>query len=135
MANEITTVETRINGKQAKAELAEMQQRCKDLQKAYTDAAKAGDKSAKDIYKELKIARNELRQMQRDVVSVDNVLKNLSKASPKELSTTLRTLTRQLNDIERGSAAWEEQKRKIAAVKAELQKVNTVVGEQEKGWA
>ncbi len=135
MANEITTVETRINGKQAKAELAEMQQRCKDLQKAYADAAKAGDKSAKDIYKELKIARNELRQMQRDVVSVDNVLKNLSKASPKELSTTLRTLTRQLNDIERGSAAWEEQKRKIAAVKAELQKVNTVVGEQEKGWA
>ncbi|MGM9834072.1 MAG: phage tail tape measure protein [Candidatus Limisoma sp.] len=135
MANEITTVETRINGKQAKTELAEMQQRCKDLQKAYADAAKAGDKSAKDIYKELKIARNELRQMQRDVVSVDNVLKNLSKASPKELSTTLRTLTRQLNDIERGSAAWEEQKRKIAAVKAELQKVNTVVGEQEKGWA
>lgn len=135
MANEITTVETRINGRQAKAELAEMQQRCKDLQKAYTDAAKAGDKSAKDIYKELKVARNELRQMQRDVVSVDNVLKNLSKASPKELSSTLRTLTRQLNDIERGSAAWEEQKRKIAAVKAELQKVNTVVGEQEKGWA
>ena len=135
MANEITTVETRINGKQAKAELAEMQQRCKDLQKAYTDAAKAGDKSAKDIYKELKTARQELRQMQRDVVNVDNVLKNLSKASPKELSTTLRTLTRQLNDIERGSAAWDEQKRKIAAVKAELQKVNTVVGEQEKGWA
>lgn len=135
MANEITTVETRINGKQAKAELAEMQQRCKDLQRAYTDAAKAGDKSAKDIYKELKVARNELRQMQRDVVSVDNVLKNLSKASPKELSTTLRTLTRQLNDIERGSAAWEEQKRKIAAVKAELQKVNAVVSEQEKGWA
>lgn len=133
--NKITTVETRINGKQAKAELAEMQQRCRDLQKAYTDAAKAGDKSAKDIYKELKVARNELRQMQRDVVSVDNVLKHLSKASPKELSTTLRTLTRQLNDIERGSAAWEEQKRKIAAVKAELQKVNTVVGEQEKGWA
>lgn len=135
MANEITTVETRINGKQAKAELAEMQQRCKDLQKAYTDAAKAGDKSAKDIYKELKTARQELRQMQRDVVNVDNVLKNLSKASPKELSTTLRTLTRQLNDIERGSAAWEEQRRKIAAVKAELQKVNAVVGEQEKGWA
>lgn len=135
MANEITTVETRINGKQAKAELAEMQQRCKDLQKAYTDAAKAGDKSAKDIYKELKTARQELRQMQRDVVNVDNVLKNLSKASPRELSTTLRTLTRQLNDIERGSAAWDEQKRKIAAVKAELQKVNTVVGEQEKGWA
>ncbi len=135
MANEITTVETRINGKQAKAELAEMQQRCKDLQKAYTDAAKAGDKSAKDIYKELKTARQELRQMQRDVVNVDNVLKNLSKASPKELSTTLRTLTRQLNDIERGSAAWDEQRRKIAAVKAELQKVNTVVGEQEKGWA
>lgn len=135
MANEITTVETRINGKQAKAELAEMQQRCKDLQKAYTDAAKAGDKSAKDIYKELKTARQELRQMQRDVVNVDNVLKNLSKASPKELSTTLRTLTRQLNDIERGSAAWDEQKRKIAAVKAELQKVNAVVGEQEKGWA
>lgn len=135
MANEITTVETRINGKQAKAELAEMQQRCKDLQKAYTDAAKAGDKSAKNIYKELKTARQELRQMQRDVVNVDNVLKNLSKASPKELSTTLRTLTRQLNDIERGSAAWDEQKRKIAAVKAELQKVNAVVGEQEKGWA
>lgn len=135
MANEITTVETRINGKQAKAELAEMQQRCKDLQKAYTDAAKAGDKSAKDIYKELKTARQELRQMQRDVVNVDNVLKKLSKASPKELSTTLRTLTRQLNDIERGSAAWDEQKKKIAAVKAELQKVNTVVGEQEKGWA
>lgn len=135
MANEITTVETRINGKQAKAELAEMQQRCKDLQKAYTDAAKAGDKSAKDIYKELKTARQELRQMQRDVVNVDNVLKNLTKASPKELSTTLRTLTRQLNDIERGSAAWDEQKKKIAAVKAELQKVNTVVGEQEKGWA
>lgn len=135
MANEITTVETRINGKQAKAELAEMQQRCKDLQKAYTDAAKAGDKSAKDIYKELKTARQELRQMQRDVVNVDNVLKNLSKASPRELSTTLRTLTRQLNDIERGSSAWDEQKRKIAAVKAELQKVNTVVGEQEKGWA
>ena len=135
MANEITTVETRINGKQAKAELAEMQQRCKDLQKAYTDAAKAGDKSAKDIFKELKTARQELRQMQRDVVNVDNVLKNLSKASPKELSTTLRTLTRQLNDVERGSAAWDEQKRKIAAVKAELQKVNAVVGEQEKGWA
>ena len=62
------------------------------------------------------------------------VLKRLDKATPKELQKALRTLEKQLNNIKRGTEAWEEQCEQIKAVRSELDKVNKELRECEGFW-
>ena len=120
------TVDIEINGEKAKRAIEEQKQLIHDLEVAYAKAAACGDKiSLKKLNKDLKKSRKDLKILQSATMNVADVLRRLDKATPIELKNTLRQLNKELNQMERGSEAWDEQVEKIQAVKKELANVNT----------
>ena len=133
--NTNATVTLTVNGKQAQDMLDNLKRKSVDLQKAIEDAAKAGDRAKlTKLRKELKDTNRQISQIESATEGVEKVLKNLDKATPKELNKTLATLKRQLNGIERGTAEWNRQTEAIKKVKLELAKVNTELTVGEGFW-
>ena len=113
-----------VNGN-AGEQISRLKQRTEDFRDAIAQAYKEGnDKLAKKLTRELKATEKELRTMQSQTANVEMTLRRLDKATPKELRQTLRSLEKDLQKIERGSAAWNAQTQKIRQVRAELDKVN-----------
>ena len=120
-----------VNGN-AGQQLQKLKQRADDFRDAIAKAYKEGnDKLANKLTKDLKATNREMRTIQNDMVNVEQTLKRLDKATPKELRQTLRSLEKDLKNIERGSKAWDEQTRKIRAVRGELDKVNKEMREHD----
>lgn len=128
------TVELDVNGQKAKQELEQQRKLVKDLEIAYAKAEASGDKSAKTIHKELSRARRELKSMQSATVNAADVLRRLDKATPKELKATLKQLNKELNNMQRGTDAWNAHVDKIHAVKKELESVNSTLATQRTRW-
>lgn len=125
-----------VNGKQASKIFNQLKKEAEDLRKKIDAAAKAGDKAtAKKLQKELNDVNRLMKQMKSESATVADVLKRLDKATPKELQKTLSTLKRQLQDLERGSKAWERQIELIKSVKAEIDKVNESLKESDSRWS
>ena len=119
------TVELLINGQQAQQTLAQLRQNALQLETAIAKAAATGNKSdLKRLRKELADTKRQIREMESATQQVKQTLRNLDKATPRELNKTLQTLTRQLEYIERGSDAWKAHVEKIKLVKAELRQMN-----------
>ena len=133
--NTNATVTLTVNGKQAQDMLDNLKQKSRDLEQAIEKAAKAGNRiELKKLQKELKQTNRQIAQIESASVGVEKVLKNLDKATPKELNKTLTTLKKQLNGIERGTEEWHRQAEAIKRVKAELAKVNTELTVGEGFW-
>ena len=133
--NTNATVTLTVNGKQAQDMLDNLKKKSQDLEKAIESAAKAGNKvELKRLQKELKQTNRQIAQIESATVGVEKVLKNLDKATPKELNKTLYTLKQQLNGIERGTAEWNRQAEAIRKVKAEIARVNADLIEGEGFW-
>ena len=112
-----------------------LRQRAEDLENALAKARNSGDKiEMNKLQKELKKANAEIREMTSSVQQAESVMRRLDRATPKELSKTLSTLRRQLNNIERGSAAWNAHVEKIKLVQRELNSVKRSMSEQESLW-
>lgn len=123
--NANATVTLTVNGKQAQDMLDSLKKKSVELEKAIEDAAKAGDKAKLTrLQKELRQTNRQIAQIESATVGVEKVLKNLDKATPKELNKTLSTLRQQLNGIERGTVEWNRQCEAIKRVKAEIARVN-----------
>ena len=123
--NANATVTLTVNGKQAQNMLEQLKKQASELEDKITKAAAAGDKvQLKRFQRELRQTHRQIAQIESATQGVENVMKRLDQASPKELSRTLRELKKQLNGIERGSAAWQEKCEQIKAVKAEIASVN-----------
>lgn len=117
-----------VNGKQAQKMMATLEKDAQRLERGIARAAAAGDKATmKKLQRELNTTKRTMEQLKGTASSVDNVLRRLDKATPKELNRTLKTLQQQLNGIQRGTPAWDAHIAKIKAVKAELQKVNSTM--------
>ena len=133
--NTNATVTLTVNGKQAQDMLDNLKKKSLDLEKAIENAAKAGNKTdLKRLQKELKQTNRQISQIESATVGVEKVLKNLDKATPKELNKTLHTLKQQLNGIERGTVEWNRQAESIKRVKAEIARVNADLIEGEGFW-
>ena len=127
-----TTVDLTINGQQAQQTLAQLRQNALSLETAIAKAAAAGNKTdLKRLRKDLASTKKQMKEIESATQQVDRVMRNLNKATPKELNQTLSTLNRQLNYMERGSAAWNAHIKKIQMVKAEIAKVNTEIKTQQ----
>ena len=123
-----------VNGNAAD-ELQRLTKLSKDLEEALVQAWKSGDKEAqKNIKKQLDQTKRQIRTIQNEMVNVEQTLKRLDKASPKELRQTLRSLEKDLKNIERGSEAWDEHTKKIRAVRTELAKIKAETKEHESIW-
>ncbi len=133
--NTNATVTLTVNGKQAQDMLDNLKKKSQDLEKAIENATKAGNKAdLKRLQKELKQTNRQISQIESATVGVEKVLKNLDKATPKELNKTLYTLKQQLNGIERGTVEWNHQAEAIKRVKAEIARVNADLIEGEGFW-
>ncbi len=124
-----------VNGKQAQKMLSTLEKDAKRLEKGIAKAATAGDKATmKKLQRELNSTRKMMEQLRGTAFNVDNTLRRLDKATPKELNKALRQLQQQLNGIQRGTAAWDAHVTKIKAVKEELQRVNAAMSPQRSMW-
>ena len=131
--NANATVTLTVNGKQAQNMLEQLKRQASDLEDKITKAAAAGDKvQLKKFQRELKQTRRQIGQIESATQGVENVLKRLDKASPKELNRTLKELKRSLNGIERGTDEWNKLCESIKRVKAEIANVNEELRETEK---
>lgn len=131
--NANASVTLTVNGKQAQNMLEQLKRQASDLEDKITKAAAAGDKvQLKKFQRELKQTRRQIGQIESATQGVENVLKRLDKASPKELNRTLKELKRSLNGIERGTDEWNKQCESIKRVKAEIANVNEELRETEK---
>lgn len=138
MANYTTTanVVLSVNGKQAQKMLSQLERDARKLEKQIAKAATAGDKATmKKLQRELTQTQKMMQQLKGSTASVDQVLRRLDKATPKELNRTLKLLQQQLAGIQRGTPAWDAHIAKIRAVKAELQQVNATLATQKSLWS
>lgn len=130
--NANATVTLTVNGKQAQNMLEQLKRQASDLEDKITKAAAAGDKvQLKKFQRELKQTRRQIGQIESATQGVENVMKRLDKASPKELNRTLKELKKSLNGIERGTDEWNKQCESIKRVKAEIANVNEELRETE----
>ena len=114
-----------INGQQAEETLTNLRKHALDLQSQIAKAAAEGDKlTLTKLRKELKETNRQIKEMESATQQVDNVLRRLDSATPRELQKTLHTLNKQLDYMERGSDVWNAQVRKIRLVKDEIARVN-----------
>lgn len=137
MSNYTTNATTvlQINGQQAQQTLAQLRQNALNLETAIARAASAGNKTdLRRLRKDLNSTRREIRDMESSTQRVENILRRLDKATPKELQKSLQTLNHQLEYMERGSEAWKRQVVRIKAVRDELSRLNAEMRTQESGW-
>ena len=128
-----------VNGKPAKDVIANLKKDIVDyrnqLHEIATDPSLGvNSQKWKEVQKQLKNTEKELERVQSGVANVTQVLQRLDKATPNELKKALQQLKSELNNIERGSRAWDEHQRKIRAIKEELAKINKESKAQSSLW-
>jgi len=134
--NTKATVTLSVNGQEAEQTLQRLRSNALQLETAIAKAAAAGNKSdLKKFRKELADTKRQIREIESASQQVSHVLRNLDKATPRELNKTLATLNKQLEYIERGTPAWDAHCAKIKMVKAELQTINNQIRGTESVWS
>lgn len=124
-----------MNGSQVKKVIKDLEAQTEKYSKNLERASQIGDKAGmKKWQKAINDNNRLLRQMQTETATVTKTLARLDQATPKELNKALRTLNSQLNNMQRGTKAWDEQVEKIRRVRAEIDRVNNSVRETNTGW-
>jgi TP901 family phage tail tape measure protein len=117
-------VDVTINDEQAKARLEEIKNDLKQIRALRDKAASEGDvRGFNQLDKEMKKLTREANRLQREVVDVNQVLKNLSGASFNELNNALRRLNAEMKAMSRNDPGLAEKKKQAALLRAELDKV------------
>lgn len=123
---DVAEVLVKIDDKEAKTKMPELEKRAEALRTKWEGCFKSGDtKGMKEAEKELRKVYREMDSLQKRTMDVDNAMKNLSTATPKELKRIMEQLNRELNSgaIERGTKEWDDYCDKLKQVKAELKKI------------
>ena len=116
-----------VDGKEAKKELQSIQSAAEEVNKKMKAAKIKGDtKEIKKLEKEFALLQKRARDVEKASFSVDNVLKNLSNTTARDLKKALRELNRQMNapGIERGGKKYKEYAAQIRSVKEELKSIS-----------
>jgi TP901 family phage tail tape measure protein len=133
--NTQATVNLTINGQQPIQVLQQLRQNALQLESAIARAAAAGNRTdLRRLRKELTDTRRQIREIESSTMQVESVMRRLNRATPNELNRALQTLNRQLQYMERGSAAWNAHVAKIRQVKGELARLNAELRAQEGFW-
>ena len=112
-----------------------LRQKAQSLQQQMDAAAQAGNKvRMKQLSRELKTVENSINAVTNSGKKTEETLKNINRASPRELNKALSQLKNELNGIERGSKAWDAQIAKIKAVRAEMESLNDSMNPDKSFW-
>ena len=142
MANLNSTATTTliVNGRPAQAELDRIRATLGDIQSAKMriksqPIINPRDKvELKNLTQQEKQLRRELKNIESATKEVHRVMSNLNKARPAELQAAIKSLTRQMRDLERGSTAWKAHAEQIRILKGELAAVNKELAAQQTLW-
>lgn len=142
MANLNSTATTTliVNGRPALAELNRIRATLGDIQSAKMriksqPIINPRDKvELKNLTQQEKQLRREMKNIESATKEVHRVMSNLNKARPAELQAAIKTLTRQMRDLERGSTAWKAHAEQIRILKGELAAVNKELAAQQTLW-
>lgn len=122
--NTNATVTLQVNGQQAERTLNQLKSNALDLETAIARAAASGNKlDLKKLRKELSDTKRQIREIETSSMQVEDVMRRMDKATPKELERTLKILYQQLEMIERGSEGWDKHVNKIQLVEREIDAV------------
>lgn len=130
------TVTLNVNGAQAKQMMADLEKKVKSTEQAIVKLKKA-NADPKDIEKQrklLKTYKKQLDEMRSATEGVNRAFKSLDTATPRQLEKTLKTLNKQLKDIQPGTKAWDEHTKKIQQVNAQLKVLKQQIQGQESLW-
>ncbi|MBQ5888561.1 MAG: phage tail tape measure protein [Bacteroidaceae bacterium] len=123
---DVAEVLIKLDDKEAKKKMPELEKQAEVLRKKFEECFKNGDqKGIKEAEKGLRKVYREMDALQKRTLDLDSAMKNLSTATPKELKRIMEQLNRELNSgaIERGTKEWDEYCDKLKQVKTELKKV------------
>ena len=123
---DVAEVLVKIDDKEAKTKMPELEKRAEALRTKWEGCFKSGDtKGMKEAGNELRKVYREMDALQKRTMDVDNAMQHLSTATPKELKRIMEQINRELNSgaIERGTKEWDEYCDKLKQVKTELKKI------------
>ena len=130
-----STINLSVNGQGVEEKLKKYEKQLVELRNKAQHAAEIGDKGTlQKTQKEIRKVENEMRKVRTATANVEDTLRNLDKATPKQLKKDLQTLKAQLNGLERGSEAWNAHVQKIKLLQIELKKINGEMKVQEGFW-
>ncbi len=124
---EIAEVVLKCNSEDYKRTYEDNIAKAKALRKALADAYSAGDaRKVIEVNKELQKTNATIQRMRTNASNVEAAMRNLDKATPKELHRALKAINAELSSgrVERGSKEWDAYIDKLKAVKRQLADVN-----------
>jgi len=137
MNTERFRAEIDLNARQAQSELKkleEQQKRLKDQQKAlYESSSAKNHQLAADMQKDINNVSTKIREQKKYINGLSTAVSDLSNASYKELSQTVKVLNKQLRsgDIPKGSKEFKAMAERIKDARREMQKFNDATKEQQ----
>lgn len=137
MANNTQTFIGRVllDDKQAKQTIALLEKQLEQVKKKKIDAFKKGE-DTEAFDKEIKRIKASLNTLRTSQERVNRTLGNLSSASYKELSVTMKAVQKQLRSgaVERNSEEWKRLQQKLKEVKLEMAAINNESKESVGVW-
>lgn len=114
-----------LDTKEAKDKLKELQKKLEDVKKAKEEAYAKGE-STTAFEKQIKRLNAEANAYMTTQQKVNQILKNLSSASYKDLQTVAKALNRELKSgaIKRNSEEWKKLQGQLQQVRTEMQRIN-----------
>lgn len=137
MNTERFRAEIDLNARQAQSELKkleEQQKRLKDQQKAlYESSSAKNHQLAADMQKDIDNVSTKIREQKKYINGLSTAVSDLSNASYKELSQTVKVLNKQLRsgDIPKGSKEFKAMAERIKDARREMQKFNDATKDQQ----
>lgn len=124
---DIKTIQLLVNSEQAAKRLDDLKARLVTIKQKKDEAFEKGDATAFALYsKEMAKTQREIAKVETKAQTLTRALKNLDKATPKELRKTIKQLTDELNSgkIQRGSKEWNTLTGAIREANEALRNVN-----------
>lgn len=113
-------IDVTLNNEEAKARLKEIAAELTKVKNLREQALEKGHASAFDLAnKEMKKLQAESKKLSKEVFDVNNVLKNISSASIKDLNTAIRTLSRDLDKMKRTDPGYGEKQKALENLREE----------------
>lgn len=134
MIEEKAQVNVQINGEQAKNELKILEASASRLKDQINKAYEAGqEKKMMKLQRELKKVNAEMNTMRKQVITIDEAMKDLSTKGPEELNKIIKAINAELNSgrVRRGSEEWKLYQERLKAVRKELRNIQDESRENE----
>lgn len=132
-----STIKTTIllDGKQAEQAIVSIEGRIESLKKKKKELNSQGlfagnSKEVADLEKELRLADRTLTNLKNNSKDVSAVISNMAGATEKQLGDAYRTLIKQTKNLDRSTQEYADNRRDIALLRAELDKVNQTGNKQ-----